>query len=81
MASRCPVVASPVDGACDLVEEGLTGFLAESADPRHLAKVMGQAAAISPEGRNAMGERARAVLYEKYTARKMAQRLLEIYAS
>lgn len=38
MACRCPVVATPVGGLVDLVEEGCNGYLVPINDPQGLAK-------------------------------------------
>ena len=79
MASRLPVVAAPVSGATDLVENGLTGFVTASASPEHLASGMKQLLGCESAALEAMGERGQRAVLERYTARTMAERLIQVY--
>lgn len=79
MATGLPVVCSPVDGAVDLVEDGVTGFLCGAADPAHLAAGVRELLACEETARRSMGERARRITLERYTACAMADKLLQVY--
>lgn len=79
MASCLPVVATPVAGAVDLVEDGLTGFLAGSASPSEIGRCAAQLIRCDPVALAAMGERARRGVLDRYTARTMAERLIQVY--
>jgi glycosyltransferase involved in cell wall biosynthesis len=45
MAMECPVVATPVGIARDIVQDGVTGILAHGTDPGALAEAMSRALA------------------------------------
>lgn len=79
MASRLPVVATPVAGAVDLVEDGLTGFLAGSASSSAVGRCAAQLVRCEASSLSAMGERARRTVLDRYTARTMAERLIQVY--
>lgn len=79
MATGLPVVATPVAGAVDLVEDGLTGFLAQAATGPCVAEGIRRALAVSKPVRAAMGERARRTVMQRFTAKVMAQRLIDVY--
>ena len=40
MAASCPIVASAVDGNCELIEDGVTGWLVPAEDSRALAHAL-----------------------------------------
>lgn len=79
MASALPVVSTPVDGARDVVEDRITGFLSGAIDPRALAQCVREILALAPAERRAMGERGRARLLSGYSARAMVERLAAVY--
>ena len=79
MAAGLPVVATPVDGACDLVEDGLTGFLASAAHPERIAVAIEQLLGFDASERAGFGERARARLFDRYTRDRMIERMIEVY--
>ncbi len=80
MASGLPVAATPVDGARDLVEDGVTGWLAPDASADGVAAVLARALAASPAERAALGAAGRARVRERYTADAMVEGLLALYA-
>lgn len=78
MASALPAVATGVGGNCQLVEDGETGFLtpveaAEAAAERILWLLE------HPDRARAMGEKARRVVEERYSAATMMRTLAEQY--
>ena len=81
MAAGLPVVASPVDGAVDLIEDGITGFVCRTAEPQSLARGVREVLACGKAARQAMGQRGRCIALERYTARAMAEKLCRLYGS
>lgn len=81
MAAALPIVATPVDGATDLVEHGRTGFIAEQAEPEALANALSKMLGLSTARRIEFGLLGRARVLEGYTARSMARGLLDVYTS
>jgi len=80
MAAGKPVVATPVDGAVDLLSTGETGWLAERIDGEALAAALGAFLDLSPEVRKAFGRRGRERVRERYTVERMVEGLLDLYA-
>jgi glycosyltransferase involved in cell wall biosynthesis len=79
MASAKAVVATPVDGARDLVEPGVTGELASEIAPRALAAaVRAQLERSAPE-RAAQGAAARARLLARHTESAMVLGTVSVY--
>lgn len=81
MAARRPVVATPVDGATDLLQDGAAGRLAEAIDVDALASATCELLALSPDERRAMGERGAQRVAGDYTVARMVERLVELYGS
>lgn len=79
MAASKPVVATAVDGARELVLEGVTGRLVPCDDPAALAVGVKSVLALSPRERAAFGAAARARVGDRYSSRAMAQGLLDVY--
>jgi len=80
MASRRPVVATPVDGARDLVTHGETGFLAEAIHSAALREVVCSALALSRDERALMGAAGEARMRESFTIERMVDGLDAVYA-
>lgn len=79
MASARPVVATPVDGARDLVESGRTGFLCRAIDVDALAEGWRTLAACTPDERRRMGAEGRARLLASHSADAMVAGLIDVY--
>jgi len=79
MAARLPVVATPVDGARDLVRDGVTGALAARAEAGAIADALRRVLALPEAERRALGVRGRARLAEGYTLERMAEALSAVY--
>ncbi len=78
MASGTPVVASRLGGVPEIVEDGVSGYLVDPADPadlRHdLALLLGD-----PRRARRMGDNGRALVCERFTWDACARRCVEAY--
>ncbi len=79
MAAGRPVVATPVDGARDIVEEGRTGFLARAISAEALAESVRALLALDAPARRALGERGRERMLASFTADRMVDGLVALY--
>ena len=79
MAASLPVVATPVDGARDLVRDGVTGRLAETIDAGAIATALRDVVGASPEERLRMGAAGRERLDSDYTVERMVERTSAVY--
>lgn len=79
MASARAVVATPVDGARDLVDDGKSGFLARAIDVEELARALRAMLALSRLERAQMGRVGRERLLSHYTAGTMVRQLVDLY--
>lgn len=79
MASAKPVVATPVDGAIDLVRPGVTGELAAAVDAESLAEALRRQLACSADESRARGAAARAHLLDHHTDAAMVRGLAAAY--
>lgn len=78
MACGLPIIASRIGALADLVEEGVSGLLFEAGNAADLAAKL-KWAKENPEAMLAMGDRARAIYEEKFTARQNYLQLMSIY--
>ena len=74
-----PVVATDHGGAAETVEHLVTGWRVPPGDAAALAGALGHALQLAPEHRQALGERARAAVCERYTTAAMQAATLEVY--
>jgi glycosyltransferase involved in cell wall biosynthesis len=79
MAAARPVVATPVDGARDMVVHGETGYLAREVTAEALADAVRSLLALAPAERRAMGERGRERMLGRWTADRMVDGLIAVY--
>jgi glycosyltransferase involved in cell wall biosynthesis len=79
MAAGRPVVATPVDGARDVVDPGRTGFLSRAVSAEALADAVRLLLALSPEERRTMGERGRERVLASFTSDRMVDGIVEVY--
>jgi glycosyltransferase involved in cell wall biosynthesis len=79
MAAGRPVVATPVDGARDLIGEADNGFLARDFTPEGVADAVRAMLACSREERRGMSRRGREHLLAGHTADRMVDGLVEVY--
>lgn len=78
-AAGVPVVATPVDGARELVREGVTGVLASAIGADAIAAALDRALQLAPAAHAALGENGRALVLAEYTLERMARRLVDVY--
>jgi glycosyltransferase involved in cell wall biosynthesis len=78
MASGTPVVASRIGGLPEVVQDGETGFLTPPGDVAALHQCLEQLLG-DPVLARRMGENARALVMERFTWVKVAERCLEAY--
>ncbi len=74
-----PVIASDHGGARETVVDGETGFLVLPASAPALAEAIANMAALGPEGRRAMGAKARAHIAASYSIAAMTAATLAAY--
>ena len=78
MAARVPVVASNRCGMPYMVRHGETGFLVNPGDPDDIAKWLRHVLA-DDEGRHNMGEKSRAIAFERFHPDVVARKTREVY--
>lgn len=78
MACGLPVIASRIGALAELVDDGVSGLLFEPGNVEDLAAKLRWAQG-HPDAMRSMGERARAIYEEKFTARRNYAQLMNIY--
>lgn len=78
MGAARPVVVTDVGGAREAVAEGETGYLVRSGDDEAMAARL-IALLKEPEAARAMGERGRAVVEQRFSARVQLERTQDLY--
>jgi glycosyltransferase involved in cell wall biosynthesis len=78
MALGKPIVATRVGGIPEVLEDGLTGRLVPSGSPIDLANGIVELF-THPELARRLGEAARAIVSERYSAAQMAKGVAEVY--
>lgn len=78
MASSRPVVASPLGGPAEIVEDGVTGFLVDPRD-EELWRERVRTLLGDPELRAEMGARGREVVERRFSAERHAREVLGVY--
>lgn len=71
-----PVIGCNIGGMKEVIEDGITGLLAEPGDPESLLDCI-ESLINDEQLRTELGENARSSFLEKFTARQMAKRLIE----
>jgi glycosyltransferase involved in cell wall biosynthesis len=79
MAASRPVVATPVDGARDLIEDGVNGYLAASISAEALADALRRAVLAGRGRRESLGQAGRDQLEERHSVAAMAEQLDAVY--
>ena len=79
MASGLPVVATRISGNEDFLTHGVNGWMYEPGNHAALADCLREAAALSQDQRNAMGEHARGVVVLRADIERVLDRLLSLY--
>jgi len=78
MAMELAVVVTAVGGAPEQVEEGASGYLVDYPDHQAMAEHL-RRLLTSPAVRAAIGQRARARVVQRYSARAMAAQIEDLY--
>ncbi|WP_125132895.1 glycosyltransferase [Microbacterium sp. 10M-3C3] len=81
MATGLLVVAPDSGGPATYVEDGLTGFLTETADPGKLVAAVGQALERAAAGDDGAARQARDLVAARFTIQGMAAMLAPVYRS
>ncbi|MAF65806.1 MAG: hypothetical protein CMJ84_09135 [Planctomycetes bacterium] len=79
MAAGVPVVATPVDGALDVIEEGRCGWLASEISAAALSAALGRALALTRAERREVGERGRERVARHFTREAMVDAVVDLY--
>ncbi len=79
LSSGCPVVASDIPGIRSRIVDGRDGYLFQSGSSNDLKEKLEKVLLLSPEQRNAMGERGRAKMKAAYGIEEHIKKLEEIY--
>jgi len=79
MAASRLVVATPVDGARDLIDDGVNGYLAASISAPALAGALRRAVLAGRGRRESMGQAGRAILEQRFSVDSMVEQLDEVY--
>jgi glycosyltransferase involved in cell wall biosynthesis len=79
MAAGLPVVAHPVDGALDLVEHGVTGYLTGAVGTEQLGAGLVAMLERSDQDRAALGAAGRVRVRAEYTIERMISGLSAVY--
>jgi glycosyltransferase involved in cell wall biosynthesis len=79
MAAARPVVATRVDGARVLVEDGRTGLLCDLESPESIAQAVRRVLSLGDTERRALGLAGRARVSDAFTIDSMVERLLAVY--
>ena len=77
MASGLPVLASPNGGMAEMLEDGVTGWVAPTPDAEGLAEALRRALATAPETLSEMGRRAAQSIREICDNQKVLERQLD----
>ena len=79
MAAGRAVVATPVDGARELIRASGAGRLASAIDAPAIAAALREVLELDPRARAELGARGQAAVLEHYTVRRMAEGLIAVY--
>lgn len=80
MAAGKPVVATRVGGTPELVDDGVTGFVAPAGDAEGIARRVIELLS-DPDLRRRMGDAGRARAWERFGAERMVEETTELYLS
>jgi glycosyltransferase involved in cell wall biosynthesis len=80
MAAARPVIATPVGGVLDVVEEGVTGLLRPCDDPTAMAEAITRLR-FDPAFRGELGEAGRSFVSRRYGQDQVIGMLMTIYES
>ena len=79
MASALPVVATNVGGVCELVEEGVSGFIVPHHNPSALAERMGSMMTMGTEARRKMGASGRERMVTQFDIERVVDKWVDMF--
>jgi glycosyltransferase involved in cell wall biosynthesis len=79
MGDGLPCLVSRIGGNPELVEDGVTGFLAKPGDAGDWVRVLRRFQAVSAEGRTRMGQEARIRVEERFLWSTHLKNMEELY--
>ena len=77
----CLVLGTAHGGACETIEDGVTGFLVPPGDAVAMARRLDEMLDMSTEAKAKMREAAIASVRNNFSVAKMCERTLELYRS
>lgn len=77
-AARCALVGSAIPGIVDIIEDGVTGLLAQAGSPDDLARALLDALAHD-DARRLWGRAAHALVMQRYTLERMVGMTADLY--
>ena len=80
-AMGCLVLGTAHGGACETIEDGVTGFLVPPGDAVAMARRLDEMLDMSTEAKSKMREAAIASVRNNFSVAKMCERTLELYRS
>jgi glycosyltransferase involved in cell wall biosynthesis len=80
MLARCAIVVSNAGALPELIDDGSTGLIFHVSDAVDLADKI-STFALNPEMRQRLGERAREVALERFSAKLFAERITAVLES
>lgn len=75
-----PVIGADIGGIPEMIVPGETGMVARTGDAEDLARVMGEAASLTPQARRRMGRQGRSWAGQEFSPEAYRNRTLELYA-
>lgn len=79
MACGLPVIVSSAGGWSEAVEDGVTGFLVEPGNVESLRQAMEKIILFGPEKRRQIGDQARRIMQERFSAAEIAGQMEAFY--
>lgn len=79
MASKLPVVATPVGAVPEVVRDGKTGLLAKPGDPVKLAAAM-ERMLLESDLRQSMAAAGREFILQEFSAERMTEEYVQLYS-
>lgn len=79
MARGCLVLSSNCTGMPELVQDGITGFLYNNYDSKHLTTVLGKITAMNPEQLTMIRKQALQKILEEYQPDRLGIEMFELY--
>lgn len=79
MGCGVPAIVTATGGACEIVDNGVTGWIVPTPDAHVLAQALTRAIALGPQALRAMGDRARAAVEQRFQPSQYLEDLHALY--